>query len=101
MASSLTSRGDWIRTSDHLHPMQVRYRAALHPEIPCPAFRSDHPATLSGAKGRRDALPGCATPVTGREGNQRLPTGIDWVSEFHPTPVFPGLVPGPQGLLSR
>ena len=25
-------RGDWIRTSDHLHPMQVRYRAALHPE---------------------------------------------------------------------
>ena len=25
-------RDDWIRTSDPLHPMQVRYRAALHPE---------------------------------------------------------------------
>ena len=24
--------GDWIRTSDHLHPMQVRYQAAPHPE---------------------------------------------------------------------
>jgi hypothetical protein len=36
--------------------MQVRYRAALHPEFPCPAFRSDPPAP------RRDALPGCATP---------------------------------------
>ena len=43
-----TSRGDWIRTSDHLHPMQVRYRAALHPEFPCPACRSDHPAALAG-----------------------------------------------------
>ena len=25
-------RGDWIRTSDPLHPMQVRYRAAPRPE---------------------------------------------------------------------
>jgi hypothetical protein len=25
-------RDDWIRTSDHLHPMQVRYRTALRPE---------------------------------------------------------------------
>ena len=25
-------RDDWIRTSDHLHPMQMRYQAALHPE---------------------------------------------------------------------
>jgi hypothetical protein len=25
-------RSDWIRTSDPLHPMQVRYQAALHPE---------------------------------------------------------------------
>ena len=25
-------RGDWIRTSDHLHPMQVRYQAAPRPE---------------------------------------------------------------------
>ena len=55
-ASSLTSRGDWTRTSDPLHPMQVRYRAALHPEFPCPAFHSGPPAP------RRDALPGCATP---------------------------------------
>ena len=27
-------RGDWIRTSDPLHPMQVRYQAALHPDLP-------------------------------------------------------------------
>lgn len=26
------SRDDWIRTSDLLHPMQTRYRAALRPE---------------------------------------------------------------------
>ena len=26
-------RGDWIRTSDHLHPMQVRYQAALRPDL--------------------------------------------------------------------
>ena len=26
-------RDDWIRTSDPLHPMQVRYRAALRPVI--------------------------------------------------------------------
>jgi hypothetical protein len=25
-------RDDWIRTSDHQHPMLVRYQAALHPE---------------------------------------------------------------------
>jgi peptide chain release factor 2 len=25
-------RGDWIRTNDLLHPMQARYRAALHPD---------------------------------------------------------------------
>ena len=25
-------RGDWIRTSDPLHPMQVRYQAAPHPD---------------------------------------------------------------------
>lgn len=26
-------RGDWIRTSDLLHPMQMRYQAALRPVI--------------------------------------------------------------------
>ena len=26
-------RGDWIRTSDPLRPRQVRYRAALRPDI--------------------------------------------------------------------
>ncbi len=25
-------RGERIRTSDHMHPMHVRYQAALHPE---------------------------------------------------------------------
>ena len=28
------SRVDWIRTSDPLHPIQVRYRAAPPPEVP-------------------------------------------------------------------
>ncbi len=28
----LIGRDERIRTSDHLHPMQVRYQAALHPE---------------------------------------------------------------------
>ena len=26
-------RGDWTRTSDPLHPMQVRYQTALHPDL--------------------------------------------------------------------
>ena len=30
----LLSRVDWIRTSDPLHPIQVRYRAAPPPELP-------------------------------------------------------------------
>lgn len=25
-------RGDWIRTNDHLNPIQVRYQAALRPD---------------------------------------------------------------------
>ena len=29
----LLCRDDWIRTSDPLHPMQVRYRAALRPAL--------------------------------------------------------------------
>ncbi len=31
---SLKSRGERIRTSDHLNPIQVRYLAALHPALP-------------------------------------------------------------------
>ena len=33
------SRVDWIRTSDPLHPMQVRYRAAPPPETGFAASR--------------------------------------------------------------
>ena len=29
-----SGRGDWIRTSDPLRPRQVRYQAALRPDIP-------------------------------------------------------------------
>ncbi len=29
-----TGRGERIRTSDPLHPMQVRYQAALRPDEP-------------------------------------------------------------------
>jgi hypothetical protein len=32
-ALCLLSRDDKIRTCDPLHPMQVRYRAALHPDV--------------------------------------------------------------------
>jgi hypothetical protein len=28
-----TGRGDWIRTSDPLRPRQVRYQAALRPDL--------------------------------------------------------------------
>jgi hypothetical protein len=28
-----SGRGDWIRTSDTLRPRQVRYQAALRPDI--------------------------------------------------------------------
>ena len=31
-ASNFHGRGDWIRTSDHLNPIQVRYQAALRPD---------------------------------------------------------------------
>ena len=30
----INGRGDWIRTSDPLTPSQVRYRAALRPDLP-------------------------------------------------------------------
>ncbi len=29
----MVRRDDWIRTSDHTHPMRVRYQTAPHPEI--------------------------------------------------------------------
>ena len=35
----LIGRGERIRTSDHLHPIQVRYQAALHPEVPIIAVK--------------------------------------------------------------
>lgn len=28
----MVRRDDWIRTSDHTHPMRVRYQTAPHPE---------------------------------------------------------------------
>lgn len=30
----VNGRGDWTRTSDPLTPSQVRYRAALRPDLP-------------------------------------------------------------------
>jgi hypothetical protein len=30
--ADLVGRGDWIRTSDLLNPIQVRYQAALRPD---------------------------------------------------------------------
>ena len=32
-ASPIYGRGERIRTSDHLNPIQVRYLAALHPDL--------------------------------------------------------------------
>ena len=46
----IKSRVDWIRTSDPLHPMQVRYRAAPPPEefmLPVPPRAGHHPKNLS------------------------------------------------------
>ncbi len=31
--SSIYGRGGRIRTDDHLNPIQVRYQAALHPDL--------------------------------------------------------------------
>jgi hypothetical protein len=31
--NSKSGRGDWIRTSDPLRPRQVRYQAALRPDL--------------------------------------------------------------------
>jgi hypothetical protein len=39
----LLCRDDWIRTSDPLHPMQVRYRAALRPVNPLSEGRENTP----------------------------------------------------------
>src|SRR5436190_563201 len=50
------------------HHGGMRYRAALHPEFPCPAFRATIPPPW------RDALPGCATP--------RIP--LSRISRDHP-----------------
>ncbi len=61
------SRVDWIRTSDPLHPMQVRYRAAPPPEFLRKLFCQFLVATaivlLNQRPSRpcRDTLPGCAT----------------------------------------
>ena len=38
-------RDDWIRTSDHTHPMRVFYQAELHPEIIFSIRTSGHPAS--------------------------------------------------------
>ena len=42
-ALAFLGRDDWIRTSDHLHPMQVRYQAAPHPELIFTQVPSDSP----------------------------------------------------------
>ncbi len=31
--NEIAGRGDWIRTNDPLHPMQVRYQAAPRPDL--------------------------------------------------------------------
>jgi hypothetical protein len=78
------SRGDWIRTSDHLHPMQVRYRAALHPEELVPHF-AGLPAT------RRSGQQGCVKPV--RAAN--VEKGV--IEREHPEREFAGTpLNGPQ-----
>ena len=39
----LVCRGDWIRTSDLLHPMQARYQAAPHPVLKSETLKSETP----------------------------------------------------------
>ena len=41
--NEIAGRGDWIRTNDPLHPMQVRYRAAPRPEVYVPTLALSAP----------------------------------------------------------
>ena len=43
---SFDSRDDKIRTCDPLHPMQVRYRAALRPETYLTSYRNERAAKV-------------------------------------------------------
>jgi hypothetical protein len=49
-------RGDWIRTSDPLRPRQVRYQAALRPDIRIPLILLHSPVahvTIASPFGRK------------------------------------------------
>src|SRR5258708_38761704 len=71
-------RGGEIRTRDHLHPMQVRYQAALRPESgyfnPCSCSRTARSSRLIAAR---------STPAPATGGSLRTGSGLSsWVSEL-------------------
>jgi hypothetical protein len=53
--AQIDGRGDWIRTSDLLNPIQVRYQAALRPDVMERAW--------SQKMGMARKTPLCATPL--------------------------------------
>ncbi len=70
-------RGERIRTSDHLHPMQVRYQAALRPEFSI--------MTHSARKEKNNGLqfltqPGIV-PKGWTSGNRRIFMAIDMLGQ--------------------
>ncbi len=67
-----TSRGDWTRTSDPLHPMQVRYRAALHPEFSFSRIEHHTAWPFIGS--------GCVTPEGAANVTKEQERSADWIS---------------------
>ena len=53
-------RDGWIRTSDPLNPIQVRYQTALHPDI----YTNTRPAAANWAALEVDLHDSCATDDT-------------------------------------
>ena len=76
-------RGGQIRTDDLLLPKQARYRATLRPEKSFPRIRS-----TTFPPPRRDAIPGYATPRTGRKGTVKLLWFTRWNENFGKAQAF-------------
>src|ERR1700753_2278961 len=88
-------RGGGIRTRDPLHPMQVRYQAALHPdEARIIARRGAHsggtrrlPPTSSARIARSSLRRSAASTVTGKPARLAPRDPDDLVPRVEPAPV--------------
>ena len=72
-ASGLKHRGERIRTSDPLHPRQVRYQAALHPANPTPQA-----GTANTKASQRAILLSTNDPLKPKEGGFRAREWRNW-----------------------